>query len=217
MSHGLWYAGAMIPSRRSLRCAVPIPFAWSHRGITYRVTPWPEVKFERSFDHEWFAVTPAAEVLVAGSAAAQGRGWQAYCEFVPPETREFVGYFRRNRLTALLIAARCPGLLDVLTATPALTSFVAEQAAMRSGGSCWQELGAIGERAGVFGVLEWLGLPASRHTLGILRNVVSPDLPAPLLGALRTVLWRPEGIFALGQMPLITDEDLAATCHALAA
>ena len=73
------------------------------------------------------------------------------------------------------------------------------------------------ERSGVFGVLEWLGLPASRQTLGILRSVVEPDLPRRLLEPLRTVLWEPRTIFALQRLPALTDRHLARFCHALAA
>ena len=71
--------------------------------------------------------------------------------------------------------------------------------------------------SGIFGLLEWLGLPASRQTLTILRHLESADLPQRFLEPLRTQLWEPRTIFALQRIPAITDRDLAVHCHAAAA
>src|SRR5581483_7744030 len=38
---------AMKPTRRRKICSVPLALAWSHCGVPYRVTAWPEVQFER--------------------------------------------------------------------------------------------------------------------------------------------------------------------------
>ncbi|WP_146180058.1 hypothetical protein [Opitutus sp. ER46] len=204
-------------SARSFRCSVPLAYGWSHAGEAYRVTPWPDVQFERLYGDEWLVVEPTPEVLAAAGARADRKTWQAFLSFVPAHVQEFLGRFRRHRLAALQVAARCPDLVASLEAAPALTVFVAQHAGLRGiAGPRWAELAAVFERGGVYGVLEWLGLPASRQTLAILQSVVTPDLDPLLLEPLRKVLWAPQGIFALARLPEITDRDLNDAC-ALAA
>jgi hypothetical protein len=102
--------------------------------------------------------------------------------------------------------------------TPALTAFLAAHTGLRgTEAPRWDEINAVNERSGIFGVLEWLGLPASRQTLATLQAIADPELPGPLLEALRAQLWEPSAIFALQRLPAITRRQLAATCHALAA
>lgn len=200
---------------RTRKCLVPLPLSWTHAGVAYRVTPWPEVQFECRYGSEWVPLTPAADVL--GAARPGAGAWRAYLEFVPADVREFVARFRSNRLAAIEVAAHCPELVGALTETPALTSFVAAHAALRgTDGPRWRELNAVFERSGVFGVLEWLGLPATKQALAILNNLIAADLPPSLLVPLRTLLWRPQGIFALAQLPVITERDVGDAC-ALAA
>lgn len=202
---------------RSPRSLVPLALAWSHDGAAYRVTPWPEVSIERRYGDEWIAVDVSADVLAAGSGAANGRAWRAYLEFVPTAVREFVGLFQSSRLAALLVAARCPELAGALTDVPALTNYVVAQATLGKGNrSRWDELNAVFERGGLFAVLEWLGLPASRQAVAILRNVVAADVRPALLQPLRAVLWKPEGVFALAALATIGDRELHDAC-ALAA
>jgi hypothetical protein len=75
----------------------------------------------------------------------------------------------------------------------------------------------LGRGARFYGVLEWLGLPASRQTLTILRNISDRDVAKRFLEPLRSMLWEPRSIFALQRVPEITDRYLARACHALAA
>jgi hypothetical protein len=200
---------------RSRKCLVPLHLSWTHAGAEYRVSPWPEVQFERRYGAEWVSLTPSHDLLNA--AKLSGGAWRAYLEFVPADVREFLGLFRANRLVALEVAARCPELVGALTETPALAAFVAAHAMLRESHlPRWNELNAVYERGGVFALLEWLGLPASKQTLAILHNLVSADLAPTLLVPLRSVLWRPQGIFALAQLPVITPRDLTDAC-ALAA
>jgi hypothetical protein len=178
--------------------------------------PWPEIRFERRYGQEWVAVVPAPEVLA--SAPNRATWWKAYLEFTPMNVREFVALFRTNRLTALQVAANCPELVGTLLELPALLPWIAAHAILRGyPAPRWHEVNAVFERGGVFALLEWLGLPASHATLAILRNLVSPELPVSLLEPLRKVLWAPQGVFALAQMPAITPADLDDACHALAA
>ncbi|MEX2044006.1 MAG: hypothetical protein WD941_01555 [Opitutus sp.] len=204
------------PRRKA--CAVPIALSWWHCGIPYRVTPWPEARFERLYGDEWIVTSPTEDVL---ASAAQGCGtaaWRAYLEFVPSDVRAFTGNFAFGRLEAMQLVARCPGLLAELAETPALAVFLAAHAGLRgTPGECWEEISAIHERSGIFGVLEWLGLPASRQTLSILQNVADPDLPKRFLEPLRTMLWEPRAIFALQRLTAITDRQLARFCNPLAA
>jgi hypothetical protein len=121
-------------------------------------------------------------------------------------------------MAALHVAVRGPGLLPELAETPVLAVFLAAHRSLRG---CdepgWAEVAAVHGREGIFGVLQWLGLPASRQTLAILRQIAAPDLPRRLLEPLRAALWEPEAIWALAQAPALTDERIAAACHALAA
>lgn len=205
-------------SSRRQKCLVPLALTWSHAGVTYRVTPWPDVQFERLYGDDWIPTSPTEDALASAAQTCGPREWQAYLEFVPPTVRDFLAQFSFTRMEALQVVARCPGLLSALSETPALTAYLAAHVALRGTcGPCWAEINAIFERSDIFGVLEWLGLPASRQTLAILHNVAEPDLPKRFLEPLRTLLWEPRSIFVLQRLPSITDRQLARYCHALAA
>ena len=208
----------MKSSHRSKKCLIPLALAWSHAGVSYRVTPWPEVQFERLYGTEWIAVNPAEAVLASAAQTCGPREWRPYLEFLPAEVRTFVEQFSLGRMPALLVAARCSALVDDLAETPALAIYLAAHEALRGADTPrWAEINAVHEREGIFGVLTWLGLPASRQTLSILHNVSAPDLPRKLLEPLRTALWEPEVIWTLAHAPVLTDARLEAACHALAA
>ncbi|MSU73473.1 MAG: hypothetical protein EXS43_14235 [Opitutus sp.] len=208
----------MNSSRRLNKCPVPLALSWSHCGVSYRVTPWPEVRFECRYGEEWIPRTPGEEALASAAQACGPLEWRPYLEFVPREAREFLSRFSFARMEALQVIARCPALLPALADTSGLTAFVAAHPSLRgTPGVRWEEINAIHERGGVFGVLEWLGLPASRQTVAILRNLADPDVPKRFLEPLRTMLWEPRTIFVLQKLPAITDRHLARFCHALAA
>ncbi|HUR59881.1 MAG TPA: hypothetical protein VM029_19325 [Opitutaceae bacterium] len=205
-------------ARPKQKCLVPLALAWSHAGVSYRVTPWPDVQFERLYGDEWIVTSPTDDVLASAAQSCGPVEWRAYLEFVPTEVREFLAPFAFTRMEALQVVARCPALLAALVETPALTSYLAAHVTLRgTSGACWTEINAIFERSDIFGVLEWLGLPASRQTLGILQNVAEPELSKRFLEPLRTMLWEPRSIFALQRMPAITARQLSTYCHALAA
>lgn len=209
----------MNPSRHlKKKNLVPLALSWSHCGISYRVTPWPEVRFERLYGDEWIVTAPSADVLASAAQTCGEAEWRPYLEFVPAEVRAFLVSFTLMRMDALQVVARCPALLPVLVETPALTGYIAAHQGLRGSTTpCWDEINAIHERSDIFGVLEWLGLPASRQTLGILNHVEEPALARRFLEPLRSMLWEPRSIFALQRMPSITDRQLARTVHALAA
>jgi hypothetical protein len=187
-------------------------------GISYRVTPWPEVRFECLYGDSWIQTSPTEEVLSSAAQECGAAAWNPYLEFVSPEVRELLGHFSLSRMDALQVAARCPQVVETLAETPALTAFLAAHVSLRgTAEACWEEISAVYERNGVFGVLEWMGLPASRQTLAILGNIAEPDLPRRFLEPLRRLLWEPTAIFALQRMPAISDRQIAQTCHALAA
>ncbi len=203
--------------RRSAYCSIPLALVWSHCGITYRVTPWPEVRFERLYGEDWIPAAPGEEALASAAQTCGEEVWQPYLEFVPREVREFLGAFALTRMEALRVIARCPELLPELAATPALTAFLAAHVSLRGTmEASWAEINAVYERSEIFGLLEWLGLPASRQTLSILRNLSDPDVSKRFLAPLRSMLWEPRSIFALQRLPRISDRQLAR-CHALAA
>jgi hypothetical protein len=225
MTHPMDYDGRMnlasrLPnvSRRPKKMSLPLALSWSHCGISYRITPWPEVQFERLYGDEWIPATPNEDVLASAAQSCGAAEWRPYLEFVPADIRDLLGRFAFARLEALLVVSRCPDLLPTLRETPALTAFLAAHVSLRgTDAPRWAEINAVHDRSGIFGVLEWLGLPASRQTLGILQNLADADVPRRFLEPLRTMLWEPRAIFALQRMPAITDRQLAHACHALAA
>lgn len=212
-------------SRRS-RPSAPVAFAsstpdlvWIHDGVRHRVSLWPEAAFSHeTVPGQWEQVEPSEAALASAALGVGAARWRTYLEFVPVAEREFLRQFEFSRMAALAVIVRCRGIFEELAAMPALTAFVAAHLGLRGGSqAAWAEIAAVYERDGVFGLLQWLGLPASRQTLTILRNIADPDLPRRLLEPLRSALWEPEAIWALSHAPALTDESLAETCHALAA
>lgn len=192
---------------------------WVHDGVRHRATVWPEVTFEEEVAPGCWVEAAPSEAAMASAALGVGAGrWRGYLDYVPAPQREFLQRFAFSRMTALAVLVHCPGLFAELATTPALTIFLAAHRGLRGGHQpAWSEIEAVYEREGIFGLLQWLGLPASRQTLAILRNIADPDLPRRLLEPLRSALWEPEVIWALLHEPVLTDEQLARACHALAA
>lgn len=197
----------------------PLELSWSHFGARWRVTLWPEARFEReTAEGAWTPESPSEDVVASGAVALDDAGWRRYAEFLPSDERALLGRFHLGRLSVLQAFLRCPALLSELAATPALAAFLANHASLRgTPGPRWEELAAIFERGGIFGLLEWLGLPASRQTLGILQQITDPDVPRRLLEPLRLSLWEPEGIWLLRHAGPMSDRQLARRCQALAA
>ncbi len=196
----------------------PVEITWSHAGIFRRVTAWPDMAFERRCGDDWIPDQPTEGAFAAAAADVRDVTWRRYLEFVPARERAFIAQFRFSRLEALQVIARCPELLEVLEQTPALTIFVSAHVTLRgTERPGWDEISAVFDRAGVFGVLEWLGLPATRHTLTALRNFADPEIPRRFLSPLRSVLWDDATLVSLERAAVITDLDLARHCHRLAA
>jgi hypothetical protein len=218
MSHPPRYLRAMNSTLRPKKCFVPLALSWSHIGIAYRATAWPETRFERLYGDEWIPAAPSEDALASAAQSLGPKEWRPYLEFVPATVRDFILRFSFGRMEALQVAVHCPALVSELMEIPALTSFLSAHAGLRgTAGPRWNEINAVYERSGAFGVLEWLGLPASPQTLNILRKVVAPDLPKRFLEPLRTLLWEPRSIFALQRNDELTDRQLENYCHALAA
>jgi hypothetical protein len=203
--------------RRQRICSVPFALSWSHCGALYRVTPWPDVRFERLYGDEWIEAPVDEDVLGAAAQQCRSQDWAPYLQFLPTSERDFIGTFSFCRMGALQVIARCPAIFSTLAEVPALTAFVAAHAKLRGTVSSWREINAVFERAGAFGLLEWLGLPASRQTLAVLRKFSDAEIPRRFLEPLRSMLWEPESLFVLQRIPVITDRELAVTCNALAA
>ena len=194
--------------------------SWIHDGIRHRVTVWPDVVFQRELTPgEWVPVEGGEMVFASAALGVTAQQWRRYFEFMPAAERECLEQFQFGRMAALHVITRCPALLPALKEIPSLAAFLAAHANLRAGDDVprWGEINAVFERDGIFGVLQWLGLPASRQTMVILGNIADPDLPRRLLEPLRAALWEPEAIWALSHAPALTDERLAEACHALAA
>jgi hypothetical protein len=183
------------------------------------VSVWPEIRFEcEQVPGEWSEVVCGESACASAALGVGPAAWRRYLEFVPADLRNFLELFGPGRMAALHVASRLPALLTDLTETPALTTFLALHRSLRGGDEpAWGEIAAVFERDGLYGVLQWLGLPASRQTLVILRQVSEPDLARRLIEPLRSALWEPHAIHALSRAPVLTDARLTATCHALAA
>lgn len=200
--------------------AAPVQLTWSHFGRLHRVTAWPEVEFAADYDGVWVAYEPApsAAEFIAGVVMLDAAKWQRYLEFLPAAEREFVRSFRFGRLAALTVITRCPALLNDLAPTPALMPLVAAHVQLRGGSEPrWAELAAVHERAGLFGVLEWLGLPASRSTLAILGRIADADLPRRLLEPIRAALWQPAAVLRFERGATLSENALVHGCPAFAA
>jgi hypothetical protein len=210
-------------TRRS-RIAVASPLArpdlgWIHDGVRFRVSVWPDVRFEReATPGKWTDGDIGEDVFASAALGVTGNQWRRYLEFVPVTERAFLERFQFSRMAALHVITRCPAMLAALAEIPALVPFLTMHLSLRGGDEPrWGEITAVFEREGIFGLLQWLGLPASRQTVTILQNIADPDLPRRLLEPLRAALWEPEAIWLLLQAPMLTDERLAEACHALAA
>lgn len=197
-----------------------VQLTWSHFGVLYRVTAWPDVRFECERDGNWvgFDPDPSSNIFSAAAVMLGRAEWSRYLDFVPAAERAFLERFRLGRLAALAVITRCPELLVDLDETPILTSFVASHVALRGGGRpSWTEISAIHERTGIFGLLEWLGLPATRQTLEALNHIADVELAKRLLEPVRETLWNPVGTGVLARAESMNERDLAATCAVLAA
>lgn len=208
----------MKSTTRRKQAAAPIELTWSHAGILRRVTAWPEAAFERHCGDTWVPDHPDDGALAAAAVDLKDPAWRRYLDYLPLPERMFVAQFRYGRLEALQVIARCPELLPVLAETPALTVFVSAHVALRGAARPgWDEISAVFHRAGIFGLLEWLGLPATRHTLAALRNLADPEVPRRFLAPLRTVLWDGPVLATFERAEVVTDLDLARHCHRMAA
>ena len=206
-------------ARPAVSDAVLPELSWIHDGVRHRVTLWPDVTFLREdVSGHWTTDGIGEDAFASDALGVTPAQWRRYLEFVPMAERDWLELFQFSRVAALQLITRCPTLLPMLKEFPALTAFLTAHVSLRGGDEPrWTEIAAVNEREGVFGLLQWLGLPASRQTLAILRNVADPDLPRRLLEPLRAALWEPEAIWALSHAPALTDERLTETCHALAA
>jgi hypothetical protein len=204
-------------SRRTIR---GVELAWSHQGALHRVSAWPEVEFTCQVGTERVSYTPdpSADSFASAAGMIERSTWSYFLEFLPARERDFVSQFRIGRLAALTVITRCPALLEDLIALPALLPFVAGHVTLRGADAArWDEINAVYGRGGLFSLLEWLGLPASKQTLSILGKITDPDLPRRLLEPVRAAFWEPEMIWLLQSSPRLSEQDLAVRCHALAA
>ena len=228
MSHGACYGGDMKTLRRSTPRRTtarrpkpvlpPVELTWSHAGVFRRVTAWPDAAFERRCGDDWVADQPTEGAFAAAATDVRELTWRRYLEFLPAAERRFVAQFRFSRLEALQVIARCPELLPLLEGTPALTIFLSAHVTLRgTARPGWDEISAVFERTGVYGLLEWLGLPALPKTLAALRNLADPEIPRRLLAPLRTVFWDTDALSSLERTAVVTDVELARACHRLAA
>ncbi len=210
----------MISSPTRSKSRTPVQIIWSHLGLPYRVTAWPEVQFEVFRDDRWisFDPNPASEVFAAAANQIPESAWARYLDFIPAIERRLLERFKFQRLAALATITRCPELIADLQDAPALVGFVAAHAELRGTPLArWTELNAINERSGIYGVMEWLGLPASRRTLDALAELSDVDLPKRLLTRMREALWNPIAGEFLHHVAPHNDRELAMSCETLAA
>lgn len=209
-------------TKSSSRPASPpaVQLTWAHYGVLHRVTAWPDLRFEAQLDGRWMAFTPdpTDERFASAAVMLDAGSWNRFLDFMPLPERHFLETFKAGRIAALVVLASCPDLLADLDEVPAFTAFLAHHVSLRGDRAPqWATINAIHERDGLFGLLEWLGLPASRQTLTILGQITEPDLSRRVLVPLRGALWEPETLWALQHSPRLTERELLTRCHALAA
>jgi len=219
MSHPGWYICHMkmntAPKKLLSRS---VELVWSHYGERYRVDN--DLNFYRESDDGWTAwqPDPASAIFSSAADAISETRWMAFQEFVPAAERRLLEQFDVGRASVLAVVAFCPGLVADLLAAPALAPFVAEHTRLRGTEEPrWEEIAAVHARGGVYALLEWLGLPASRQTLTILQKIAEPDLARRLLEPIRAALWEPETIWLLQHVPSLTEQALSHHCQALLA
>src|SRR3954449_12091927 len=112
MSHPCVYlrhmnSSSSLPSApfRNRKMPVPLALSWSHCGVFYRVTPWPDVRFERLYGDEWIVTSPTEDVLASAAQSCGEADWRPYLDFVPLRVREFLARFSFGRMEALQVAA----------------------------------------------------------------------------------------------------------------
>jgi hypothetical protein len=215
MSHRGWYFLPMkmntAPKKLLSRS---VELVWSHYGERYRVDN--DLNFYRETDDGWstWQADPASAVFSSAADAISETRWMAFLEFVPSAERRLLEQFDVGRASVLAVVAFCPGLVADLLAVPALAPFIAEHTRLRGTEEPrWEEIAAVHNRGGVYAVLEWLGLPASRQTLTILQKVTEPDLGRRLLEPIRAALWEPETIWLLQHVPCLTERALNHHCQ----
>jgi hypothetical protein len=202
------------------KTAAPAQLTWTHLGALYRITAWPEAQCELLTEGVWssFEADPAGEAVAAAAVMLEKADWKRYLEFVPAGERGFLETFKLGRMAALIVISRCPQLLFDLEAAPALTSFLAAHMRLRgSARAAWTEIGAVHERSGIFGVLQWLGLPATRIVLETLQNFAEPDIARRLLDRVRASLWSPLAPSLLRASGPLSETELMTRCDVIAA
>ncbi len=207
-------------TRATKKTIASVQLTWTHLGGLYRATAWPDVQFETLQDGAWVSIEldPASETVAAAAVMLDRADWKRYLEFVPADERRFLETFRLGRMAALIVIARCPELLSELVEAPALTSFVAAHTRLRGcARAAWTEISAVYERSGIFGVLQWLGLPATRIVLETLQNFAEPDIAKRLLDRVRESLWSPLAPAVLRAAAPMSEVEVAARCDVIAA
>ena len=219
MSQGVGYRARMMKRALSPRKLSPVQLSWSHFGVLHRATVWPDVQFESHVDGKWVPFDPDPSTAIFSAAAVMvGRAeWKQYLDFMPARERAFVEGFTSARLSALAVLVRCPALLPLLEEVPALTSFVSLHRDLRgTPAAAWQEIEATYERGGIYGLLEWLGLPACRDTLDALSNVDDPEISRRHLERVREALWNPAVAATFAAADSYSETQIVS-CHAMAA
>lgn len=168
---------------------------WHHEGMLHRVrlSGGDEVVvWERQTEEGWepFDPDPSSETFESAALALTDEVWIGFVRSLPAGWQDYLRYFRYERLEALAVLSRCPALLPHVERVPALTVFLATHAELRgTEGARWDEINAVYDRGNIYAVLEWLGLPATPHTLAILADEPDPELPRGQLDHIRAALW----------------------------
>lgn len=164
---------------------------WTTAARTYRIMPNP-LCFEYRTASGWapHCPNPTEDSWADAELAVQNADWNGFLSFTEPWVRDLASQFEAHRLAALAVAASCPELGRALCGIPSLTVLVAIHGSLRGESRPhWEEIDAIYERNGIYGVMEWLGLPASRSALAAFRLIEDPALPLSLANRLRENLW----------------------------
>jgi hypothetical protein len=69
--------------------------------VPWRVTAWPDTRFERLYGDEWIPAEPSESALASAAQTLSARDWATYLDFTPAEVRAInrVG-LERNGFTA---------------------------------------------------------------------------------------------------------------------
>lgn len=132
-----------------------------------------------------------------------------FMEPVPAECLSAIGQFTSRQWHMMALLARCPGALDLVQSTPALAFALASNWVFPTTGPSQPMRSARRlVRLPQSAICEWLGFPARRSSVNVLRKLRTADISIASLLYLRDGLWDEEAARLLRHCRVITRQTI---------